>query len=134
MELDHCADSIRFLLPAACLFEGTVLADQPFNATLADAVVLGELPLGRTRIEVSHELAPKRQRRLLGKTRHAASRSCGLGPVSRPDPASHLWYYESLADCYRGHVPDGLAGELDRVLADMRTLADPPEARVLTVG
>lgn len=55
-----------------------------------------------------------------------------LGPgvwdrFSQPDPASHLWYYESLAACYRGRVPDRLADELDRVLADMRTLADPPE-------
>lgn len=44
---------------------------------------------------------------------------------SQGDPALHLWYYSSLADCYRGRVPDRLTGELDRVLADMRALAGP---------
>jgi GTP pyrophosphokinase len=42
---------------------------------------------------------------------------------SQRDPAQHLWYYQSLARCYAGRVPDGLAAELDRVLADMRALA-----------
>ena len=45
------------------------------------------------------------------------------GRFSQRDPAEHLWYYESLADCYAGHVPEGLVAELNRVLADMRTLA-----------
>jgi GTP pyrophosphokinase len=42
---------------------------------------------------------------------------------SQRDPAEHLWYYQSLADCYAGRVPDALAAELNRVLADMRALA-----------
>jgi (p)ppGpp synthase/HD superfamily hydrolase len=42
---------------------------------------------------------------------------------SQRDPAQHLWYYQSLAGCYAGRVPDGLAAELDRVLADMQALA-----------
>jgi len=45
------------------------------------------------------------------------------GRFSQRDPAQHLWYYQSLADCYAGRVPEGLAAELDRVLADMRALA-----------
>jgi (p)ppGpp synthase/HD superfamily hydrolase len=45
------------------------------------------------------------------------------GRFSQRDPAAHLWYYQSLADCYAGRVPEGLAAELDRVLADMRALA-----------
>ena len=59
-----------------------------------------------------------------------------VGPVvwdrfSQPDPASHLWYYESLAACYRGRVPNRLADDLGRVLADMRTLTDPPDVAAL---
>jgi (p)ppGpp synthase/HD superfamily hydrolase len=42
---------------------------------------------------------------------------------SEPDPASQLWYYESLAACYAGRVPGPLAGELGRVLAGIRELA-----------
>lgn len=41
---------------------------------------------------------------------------------SQPDPASHLWYYQSLAACYTSRVPNPLAEELDRVLADLRAL------------
>jgi (p)ppGpp synthase/HD superfamily hydrolase len=51
-----------------------------------------------------------------------------IGPAvwerfSQRDPAEHLWYYQSLAGCYAGRVPEGLAAELNRVLADMRALA-----------
>ena len=51
-----------------------------------------------------------------------------IGPAvwarfSQRDPAEHLWYYESLADCYAGRGPEGLVAELNRVLADMRALA-----------
>jgi GTP pyrophosphokinase len=42
---------------------------------------------------------------------------------SQRDPAEHLWYYQSLAGCYAGRVPEGLAAELNRVLADLRSLA-----------
>jgi GTP pyrophosphokinase len=42
---------------------------------------------------------------------------------SQRDPAEHLWYYQSLAGCYAGRVPGGLAAELNRVLADLRALA-----------
>jgi GTP pyrophosphokinase len=45
------------------------------------------------------------------------------GRFSQRDPAEHLWYYQSLADCYAGRVPEGLAAELNRVLADLRALA-----------
>jgi (p)ppGpp synthase/HD superfamily hydrolase len=45
------------------------------------------------------------------------------GRFSQRNPAEHLWYYQSLADCYAGRVPEGLATELNRVLADMRALA-----------
>jgi GTP pyrophosphokinase len=45
------------------------------------------------------------------------------GRFSQRDPAEHLWYYQSLADCYAGRVPEALAAELNRVLADMRALA-----------
>jgi GTP pyrophosphokinase len=53
-------------------------------------------------------------------------RSIGVavwGRFSQQDPAEHLWYYQSLADCYAGRVPEGLAAELNRVLADLRALA-----------
>jgi (p)ppGpp synthase/HD superfamily hydrolase len=39
------------------------------------------------------------------------------------DPAAHLWYYRSIAACYGGRVPAGLADELDRVIAEMESLA-----------
>lgn len=42
---------------------------------------------------------------------------------SQSDPAAQIWYYQSLADCFGGRILDGLAGELDRVIADMRSLA-----------
>lgn len=42
---------------------------------------------------------------------------------SQRDPAEHLWYYQSLAGCYAGRVPEGLAAELNRVVADMQALA-----------
>jgi (p)ppGpp synthase/HD superfamily hydrolase len=45
------------------------------------------------------------------------------GRFSQRDPAEHLWYYRSLAGCYAGRVPEPLAAELNRVLADMRSLA-----------
>jgi len=45
------------------------------------------------------------------------------GRFSQRDPAEHLWYYQSLAGCYAGRVPDELAAELNRTLADMRALA-----------
>jgi len=52
-----------------------------------------------------------------------------LGPAlwdrfGQKDPAAHLWYYRSLAACFAGRVPDGLSGELDRVIADMTALAE----------
>lgn len=47
---------------------------------------------------------------------------------SEPDPAAHLWYYQSLAVCYRNRVPATLGGELDRVVAELRDLADPDSA------
>jgi (p)ppGpp synthase/HD superfamily hydrolase len=49
---------------------------------------------------------------------------------SQRDPAEHLWYYDSLAGCYAGRVPEGLAAELNRVLADMRSLAYGATGRV----
>jgi GTP pyrophosphokinase len=42
---------------------------------------------------------------------------------SQRDPAEHLWYYQSLAGCYAGRVPEGLVAELNRVLSDMKALA-----------
>jgi hypothetical protein len=42
---------------------------------------------------------------------------------SQADPEMHLWYYTSLAGCYRQRVPARLAGELDRVLAELHALA-----------
>lgn len=42
---------------------------------------------------------------------------------SESDPGEQLWYYQSLASCYRGRVPAGLSGELDRVVADIEFLA-----------
>ncbi len=45
------------------------------------------------------------------------------GRFSEPDPAAHLWYYQSLANCYQGHVPGRLSEELSRVLGEMRILA-----------
>lgn len=41
---------------------------------------------------------------------------------SQHDPAAQLWYYQSLADCYQGRVVPGLSEELNRVIAEMRTL------------
>jgi len=51
-----------------------------------------------------------------------------IGPAvwnrfTEKDPAAQLWYYQSLAGCYRDRVPPGLSGELDRVIAEMRALA-----------
>jgi (p)ppGpp synthase/HD superfamily hydrolase len=50
-----------------------------------------------------------------------------IGPAlwerfSQRDPAEHLWYYQSLAGCYAGRVPEGLTAELNRVLADLEAL------------
>jgi GTP pyrophosphokinase len=54
---------------------------------------------------------------------------------SQRDPAQHLWYYQSLAGCYAGRVPEGLAAELSRVLADMRALAyGEPDDGGFTLG
>jgi (p)ppGpp synthase/HD superfamily hydrolase len=39
-----------------------------------------------------------------------------------PDPGAHLWYYESLADLYRGRVSAELSGEVTRVVGEMRAL------------
>ncbi|HEX6449579.1 MAG TPA: HD domain-containing protein [Trebonia sp.] len=39
-----------------------------------------------------------------------------------PDPGAQLWYYGSLADLYRGRVPAELAGEVTRVVGEMRAL------------
>ena len=52
-----------------------------------------------------------------------ASGAAVWGRFSQRDPAEHLWYYQSLADGYAGRVPEALATELNRVLADMRALA-----------
>ncbi len=51
-----------------------------------------------------------------------------IGPAlwdrfSEKDPATQLWYYQSLAACYHGKVPAGLSGELDRVVADVKAMA-----------
>jgi len=43
--------------------------------------------------------------------------------MTRPVTDEHLWYYTSLAGCYRERVPARLAGELDRVLAELHALA-----------
>jgi hypothetical protein len=45
---------------------------------------------------------------------------------SQPDPASHLWYYKTLAACYEGRVPVSLTGELGRAPADLREMAAAP--------
>jgi (p)ppGpp synthase/HD superfamily hydrolase len=42
---------------------------------------------------------------------------------SEKDPAAHIWYYRSLAACYSGQIPAGLAAELDRVIDQMESLA-----------
>jgi (p)ppGpp synthase/HD superfamily hydrolase len=39
------------------------------------------------------------------------------------NPATQLWYYESLAACYHGKVAAGLSRELSRVIADVRAQA-----------
>jgi len=51
-----------------------------------------------------------------------------IGPAvwdrfSESDPAAQLWYYQSLADTYAGHIPPPLLGELERVIGEMRSLA-----------
>jgi (p)ppGpp synthase/HD superfamily hydrolase len=53
-----------------------------------------------------------------------------IGPAawdrfSQPDPQSQLWYYKSLAHCYHDRVPPVLADEIDRVVAEMSSLASP---------
>lgn len=42
---------------------------------------------------------------------------------SQKDPAAQLWYYGSLAATYADRIPAGLAGELDRVIDQMQSLA-----------
>lgn len=42
---------------------------------------------------------------------------------SESDPTAQLWYYRSLAASYPGRVPAGLSDELNRVIADMQSLA-----------
>ena len=45
------------------------------------------------------------------------------------DPAQQLWYYQSLADSYRGRVHPGLSSELDRTVADIaQTVKDTTPA------
>lgn len=44
------------------------------------------------------------------------------GRFNVPDPGAHLWYYESLADLYRGRVSAELSGEVTRVVGEMRAL------------
>lgn len=39
------------------------------------------------------------------------------------DPERQLWYYESLAKCYPGRVPDPLAAEITRTVGQMRDLS-----------
>jgi len=51
-----------------------------------------------------------------------------IGPAvwrrfNHSDPGAQLWYYQSLADCYQGRVPSALAGEVDDVVTEMRSLA-----------
>jgi (p)ppGpp synthase/HD superfamily hydrolase len=41
---------------------------------------------------------------------------------SQHDPAAHLWYHDSLAACYAGHVPPRLLDELKRAIEEMRSL------------
>jgi len=48
---------------------------------------------------------------------------------SQHDPAAHLWYYQSLAACYQGRVPDGLSGDLDRVVAEMAAMIEGSRRR-----
>lgn len=53
-----------------------------------------------------------------------------IGPAvwvrfSQPDPAAQIWYYQSLANCYRGRVPAGLSDELNLVVGHMRAQAVP---------
>ena len=42
---------------------------------------------------------------------------------SEKDPAAQLWYYQSLAATYIDRVPAGLSGELNRVIAEIQSLA-----------
>lgn len=35
------------------------------------------------------------------------------------DPTQQLWYYQSLADSYRGRVDPSLSSEPDRTVADI---------------
>jgi (p)ppGpp synthase/HD superfamily hydrolase len=42
---------------------------------------------------------------------------------NQKDPAAHLWYYQSMAACYAGRIPAGLARELSRVITQMAALA-----------
>ena len=42
---------------------------------------------------------------------------------NQSDPAAQVWYYQSLAASYHGRIPSALADELDRVVAQMQSLA-----------
>lgn len=44
------------------------------------------------------------------------------GRFSEPRPAAQLWYYKSLAACYRDRGPAGLSDELNRVIAQIQAL------------
>lgn len=48
---------------------------------------------------------------------------------TQADPAAQLWYYQSLAACYQGRIPSALSDELNRVVAQMRSLDAQPEGR-----
>lgn len=41
---------------------------------------------------------------------------------TQADPAAQLWYYQSLAACYRGRVPPALSDELNRTIQQMQSL------------
>ena len=52
-----------------------------------------------------------------------------IGPAlwdrfSQPDPASQLWYYQSLTTAYAGRIPPELSDELNRALDDLRLLIE----------
>ena len=52
-----------------------------------------------------------------------ASGSATWQRFSQKDPAAQLWNYKSLAATYAGHIPAGLADELNRVISQMESLA-----------
>jgi GTP pyrophosphokinase len=51
-----------------------------------------------------------------------------IGPAlwhrfNQPDQHAQLWYYRTLANSYQNRVPSALADEIDRVVAEMASLA-----------